>query len=179
MKAITKCYKTTLPYDMVFTKADKSTSDEKVVKLTKEFNIHYRACIGSLIYLLYKRVDLSFAVHKLAKFSANPGKVHFEVLVNLVRYIRYNKTLELRYYANINDAPVSDLLRQASIKTENHLMDFLIIVVNIVQTLAEVQEHTLYFIKVGQLTMTHMFQYQLLNKAQKLSTMQHSLQEWL
>ena len=30
----------------------------------------------------------------------------------------------LKYYADMNDAPVSDLLRQTSIKTENHLMDF-------------------------------------------------------
>ena len=30
----------------------------------------------------------------------------------------------LKYYDNINDAPVSDLLRQASIKTENQLMAF-------------------------------------------------------
>ena len=30
----------------------------------------------------------------------------------------------LNYYANINDAPVSELLRQASIKAENHLMTF-------------------------------------------------------
>ena len=30
----------------------------------------------------------------------------------------------LKYDTNINDALVSDLLRQASIKTENHLMDF-------------------------------------------------------
>ena len=30
----------------------------------------------------------------------------------------------LKYYADINDAPVSDLLRQASIKTENRLMSF-------------------------------------------------------
>ena len=30
----------------------------------------------------------------------------------------------LKYYAGMNDAPVTDLLRQASIKTENHLMDF-------------------------------------------------------
>ena len=29
----------------------------------------------------------------------------------------------LKYYSYINDAPVSDLLIQASIKTENHLMD--------------------------------------------------------
>ena len=30
----------------------------------------------------------------------------------------------LKYYADINDAPVTDLLRKSSIKTENHLMDF-------------------------------------------------------
>ena len=30
----------------------------------------------------------------------------------------------MKYYANINDTPVSDLLRQASIKTENQFMFF-------------------------------------------------------
>ena len=35
-----------------------------------------------------------------------------------------NNTLGLKYYADMNDAPVSDLLRQAIIKTENHLMNF-------------------------------------------------------
>ena len=30
----------------------------------------------------------------------------------------------LKYYADLNDAPVTDLLRQASIKTKNHFMDF-------------------------------------------------------
>ena len=29
-----------------------------------------------------------------------------------------------KYYADMNEAPVSDLSRQASIKTENQLMDF-------------------------------------------------------
>ena len=53
VKASTKFYKITLPYDMIFTKDDTSTSDEQVEKLTREFNIHYRVCIGSLIYLLH------------------------------------------------------------------------------------------------------------------------------
>ena len=35
-----------------------------------------------------------------------------------------NKTLGLKYYADINDAPVTDILRKANIKTNNHLMDF-------------------------------------------------------
>ena len=69
-------------------------------------------------------MELSFAVHKLAKFSANPVKVHFEGLVHLLRYLRDNKTLVLKYYADINDASVTDLLRQDNIKTKNHLMAF-------------------------------------------------------
>ena len=39
-------------------------------------------------------------------------------------YIRENKTLVLKYYADMNDALLSVLLRQASIKTENQLMAF-------------------------------------------------------
>ena len=80
-----KFYKTTLPYYMIFTKADAYNSDEQVEKLTREFNIHYKACISSLICFLSTIVDLSFAVHKLANFSSNLGKVHFEGLVNLLR----------------------------------------------------------------------------------------------
>ena len=124
VKVSTKFYKTILPADIIFAKEDVSTSDEQVENFTREFNIHYRPCIGSLIYLLSTRVDLSFAVHKLEKSSANPGKVHSEGLIHLLRYIRYNNTLGLKYYTDMNDAPVTDLLRQASIKTENHLMDF-------------------------------------------------------
>ena len=73
--------------------------------------------------IVYKS-GLFFSVHQLEKFSENPGKVHFEGLVHLLRYIRGNKTLGLEYYADLNDAPVNDVLRQANIKTKNHLMDF-------------------------------------------------------
>ena len=124
-------------------------------------------------------MDLSFAVHKLAKFSANPGKVHFEGLIHSLIYIRENKTLGLKYYADLNYAPVTDILRQSNLKTKNHMMSFLILVVRIFQTLEEVQEHILFSINVGQLTMAHMLQDQLHNPVQKLSTMQHALQEWL
>ena len=41
-----------------------------------------------------------------------------------MRYIRENKTLVLKYHADMNDAPVTDLLRQASITIENNLMTF-------------------------------------------------------
>ena len=71
-------YKTTLTSDMIFTKDDESTSDEQAKNLTRELNIHYRSCIGSLIYLLSTRVYFIFSVQKLETFSSNPGKVNFE-----------------------------------------------------------------------------------------------------
>ena len=46
VKKSTKFYKTTLPFDMIFTKDDVSTSYDQVEKLTRLFNIHYRSYIG-------------------------------------------------------------------------------------------------------------------------------------
>ena len=85
LSQVKNIYKTTLPPDMIFAKADASTSDKKFQNLPGEFNIHYRYCIGSLIYLLYTRVDLIFSVKTLEKFSLNPSKVNFEGLVHLLR----------------------------------------------------------------------------------------------
>ena len=48
VKVSNKFYKTTLPADMIFTKEDVSTSDEQIERLTREYNIHYRACKGSV-----------------------------------------------------------------------------------------------------------------------------------
>ena len=46
VKTSKNIYKTTLPSDMIFTRSDTSISYKQVEKLTREFNIHYRACIG-------------------------------------------------------------------------------------------------------------------------------------
>ena len=52
----------------------------------------------------------------------------------------------------------------------------MILVGKIVHTLAEVQYHTLSFIKVVQLAMSRMLQEQLLNQVHKVSTIQDVLQ---
>ena len=44
-KTSTKFYNNTFPYDMIFAKADASTNDEQIKNLTRELNIHYRACL--------------------------------------------------------------------------------------------------------------------------------------
>ena len=60
---------------MIFTKNDASKNGVQVKDLMRKYNVHYRACIGALIYLTATRVNISFPVSKLAKFSANPGKI--------------------------------------------------------------------------------------------------------
>ena len=67
---------------------------------------------------------MKYIMVRLENWRKNTGKLQFEGLVHLLRYIRDNKTLGLKYHADLNDAPVTDLLRQANIKTKNHLMDF-------------------------------------------------------
>ena len=58
----------------------------------------------------------------MAKFSSNPGKLHFEGLVHLLTYIRENNNLVLIYYANIKDAPISDLLIEAIVNIDKQLV---------------------------------------------------------
>ena len=55
-------------------------------------------------------------------FLSNTGKVYFEGLVQLLRYIRDSKNLGLIYYAKIEDAPLLNLLRQYIIYSENQLV---------------------------------------------------------
>ena len=64
----------------------------------------------------------------------------------------------MKYYKYLNDATVTYLLRQANIKTKNHLMAFSDYSWQDFPDTGEVQEHTIFSIKVGQLTMAHIFQ---------------------
>ena len=45
-KTSTKFYNTTFPSDMILTKDGVSTNDNQVDNLTRDFNIHYRSCMG-------------------------------------------------------------------------------------------------------------------------------------
>ena len=74
------------------------------------------------LFVIYKS-GFDFCSTQVSKVFRNPGRVHLEGLVHLLRYIRDNETLGLKYYDDMNDAPLYDLLRQANIKTENQLME--------------------------------------------------------
>ena len=65
IKLNSKFHKSTLTHDMILTKEDPSISYEQLGVLSIEYNIYYRDCVGSLIYILSTRVDLCFSIQKL------------------------------------------------------------------------------------------------------------------
>ena len=97
----------------------------------------------------------------------------------MLRYISDNKTLGLKYYADLNDAPVTYILRQANIKTKNNLMDFYDSSWQDCPETGRSIGAYIIFYQGGPIEHGTHVQDQLLNPVQKVSTMKHALQEWL
>jgi hypothetical protein len=51
----------------------------------------YRSMIGSLLYLIASRPDISFSVGVCARFQANPKESHLTAVKRIIRYV--NDTL--------------------------------------------------------------------------------------
>jgi hypothetical protein len=56
--------------------------------LEKEVGFGYRQAVGEIIYAMVTcRPDISFAIIKLSQYSVSPGKIHFEALQHLYKYL--------------------------------------------------------------------------------------------
>ena len=49
---------------------------------------HYRRLVGRLIYLTVSRPDITYFVHVLSRFMHQPCKLHKEVALHVVRYLK-------------------------------------------------------------------------------------------
>jgi hypothetical protein len=92
--------------------------------LQSEYNIDFASCVGSLIYLGMTCVDISYAVNKMVKYTRRLGRKHFEVLIHLLRYLRDNSYLGLRYYSDINESPLTGMLTGQNIKEKQLFYGF-------------------------------------------------------
>jgi len=109
-----------LPSGFIPTSDDCATTDAECTELSTGFNIDFAYCVGSLIYLSMTRIDIIYAVNKLAKFTRKPGKVHFDALIHLLQYLCNNSLLGVRFYSEIGDSPVYKMLLAIKID-ERHL----------------------------------------------------------
>ena len=79
-----------LPNGFIPTKDDCPKNQAQMDEVKQRFkNLHYRSAIGSLLYIsCCTRPDMCYAVNKLAKFSNNPGIVHYIALLHLIGYLK-------------------------------------------------------------------------------------------
>lgn len=70
------------------------------------------------------RVDISYAVNKLAKHTRKPGNKHFEVLLHLLRYLHDSSYLGLCYYSNIDESPLTKMLTEQNLKPHHPFYGF-------------------------------------------------------
>jgi transposase InsO family protein len=57
----------------------------------------YRALVGSLLYLLFTRPDIAFAVNQLTRHLNNPSPAHWQAAKRVLRYLRGTTNLGLQY----------------------------------------------------------------------------------
>lgn len=64
----------------------------------------YQSLIGTLMYaMLGTRPDIAFAVGTLSKFSSNPGRIHWDQAIHVLRYLSGTKDLGLEFRGDANN----------------------------------------------------------------------------
>jgi hypothetical protein len=74
--------------------------------------------------LSYTRLDITYAVVKFDKYTRCPRVVHMEALLHLLRYLRDNMYLGLKFYFDITMNPITRLLSSNGISLDNPLCNF-------------------------------------------------------
>lgn len=85
---MTECNATLLPAD-----PNQKLSTDMCPKTSTEVEnmsrIPYQEAVGSLLYISQgSRPDITFAVHSVSRFNQNPGKLHWEAVKRIMRYLK-------------------------------------------------------------------------------------------
>lgn len=66
--------------------------------------ILYASIVGSLMYVMVcTRPNLAYKVSLVSRYMANPGKVHWQALKRIIRYIKGSLTMVLVYGRVMSD----------------------------------------------------------------------------
>ncbi|CAM8902403.1 unnamed protein product [Rhodiola kirilowii] len=60
--------------------------------------VEYLRVIGSLMYVMNcTRPDIAYTVSRLARYTSNPGSVHWNAIVRILQYLRFTRNYGLHY----------------------------------------------------------------------------------
>ena len=120
-------YEAPLPATFIPSKQDQSQDYLKVKELEEEFGFQYASAIGMLIFLINTTSILQYAIRKLAKFTALPGRLHFKALIHLLHHIRTHRTeMGLRFYSPDEQPTIYTLVQQVDPKFDFKMCPILI-----------------------------------------------------
>jgi hypothetical protein len=61
----------------------------------------FQMLIGSLLYIILStRVDIAFAIIKLARYTSNPSNIYFIAIKRVFKYLKGTKDYGITYYKN-------------------------------------------------------------------------------
>ena len=66
----------------------------------------YRSMIGSLLYLIASRLDISYSVGVYARYQANPKESHMIALKRIIKYVKTTADFGVWYSKDTNDVLV-------------------------------------------------------------------------
>ncbi len=101
-------HSTILPAEFVPSVEDCSKNEETVKTMQEGYGIDFSSFVGVLLYLSYARPDITYALVKFAKYTRCPEVVHMEALLHLLRYLKDNMNLGLKFYSDITMKPSLD-----------------------------------------------------------------------
>ena len=88
-----------------------STDEEKIYM----GNIPYRTVVGKLMYVMVcTRPDIAFAVGCCARFLSNPGREHWNAVVQILKYLKGSADLQLTYRRQSNNPPTLQAFSDAN-----------------------------------------------------------------
>ena len=85
------------------------TSMSSNVKLTVDLlgkNVDsslYRSMIGSLLYFIVSRLDISYSIGVCARYQANPKESHMIALKRIIKYVKTTADFGVWYNKDTND----------------------------------------------------------------------------
>jgi hypothetical protein len=72
-----------------------STNDQRFMA-----NKNYRSLVGSLMYLLFTRPDIAYAINQLTRHLNDPRPEHWRAAIRLLRYLKGTANLAITYDGN-------------------------------------------------------------------------------